>query len=110
MTYPPSEAPAATTQRPVPAYTPKSYTAAPVATTRPYGKDQAGDGVTNSAGVGAASTGLAGGSIAGIVIGCLLAAAIVAFVAYRKFNKTKDEEMFGNELEDPDSAADYAAM
>lgn len=110
-TYAPSKAPAATTQRPAPtpAYTPKTYTTAP-ATEIPYGKDQSGGNVANSAGVTAASTGLAGGQIAGIVIGCMLAAAIVAFVAYRKFNKTKEEEMFGNELEDPDSAADYAAM
>ena len=90
---------------------PRSY---PAPAPAPYGgqAQSSGTSTANSAGA-AASTGLAGGQIAGIVIGCLLAAAIVAFVAYRKFSdKKREEQMFGEsaELENPDSAADYAAM
>lgn len=71
----------------------------------------AGAGASSSAAQG--SSALAAGEIAGIVIGCVAAVALLAFVAWKKFkDKEREEQMFGEpaELENPDSRADYAAM
>ena len=68
---------------------------------------------TNSNANGAAGATLSGGAIAGIVLGCLFAVALVAFVVMKKVrDKKREEQMFGEaaELENPDSSADYAAM